>query len=90
MLCHDGANWARLSPGRSFLWELVRWCVENTVETLDLCVGDGAYKRYWCERQMRLFRCQYPLSARSAAFLASQKLKSWASQQLKFWRRDSR
>jgi len=77
MLGHEAGKWANLSPGRCFLWELVRWCIDEGVEIFDLTIGDEDYKRYWCDRQMKMFESQYPLTARGAAFLAAQWLNDW-------------
>ena len=77
MLGHEAGKWANLSPGRCFLWELVRWCIDEGVEIFDLTIGDEDYKRYWCDRQMKMFERQYPLTTRGAAFLAAQQLDDW-------------
>lgn len=77
MLGHEDGKWAGLSPGRSFLWELVRWCVDEGVEIFDLCIGDEDYKHYWCDCQTRLYESQRPLNPLGAAFLVTQQLNAW-------------
>jgi CelD/BcsL family acetyltransferase involved in cellulose biosynthesis len=77
MLGHETGEWAPLSPGRLFIWELVRWCIEQGVETFDFTIGDEDYKGHWSDRHVRIFENQYPLNAFGAAFLAVQQFNSW-------------
>jgi CelD/BcsL family acetyltransferase involved in cellulose biosynthesis len=47
--------YSRAAPGRLHLRELLRWSVENGIETFDMGVGDQDYKFHWCEEHTGLF-----------------------------------
>ena len=51
---YDSAH-SRTSPGRLHLRELMRWAIENGLESFDLGVGEQDYKFHWCEEHVGLF-----------------------------------
>ena len=42
-------EFARLSPSRLVLEQLIRWCFEKRVAVFDLTPGEDAYKRQWAD-----------------------------------------
>jgi CelD/BcsL family acetyltransferase involved in cellulose biosynthesis len=55
IICVYDAAYSKQSPGRLHLRELLRWAVENGLETFDLGVGEADYKFHWCEEHVPLF-----------------------------------
>ena len=43
------------SPGRLLLRKNIAWSFENGIEITDFSTGDAPYKRYWCDRELKLF-----------------------------------
>ena len=40
----------------------VEWAISEGVTTLDLSIGDIAYKIYWTDQLMPTYYCRYPIS----------------------------
>jgi CelD/BcsL family acetyltransferase involved in cellulose biosynthesis len=46
---------ARFGPGRAHLHELLRQAIDRGFRTFDFTIGDEAYKRDWCDTEMKLY-----------------------------------
>ncbi len=57
------AEFARLSPSRLVLEQLVRWCFERRLEVFDLSPGDDIYKTQWADARGMVFDAVIPLNA---------------------------
>ncbi|PPQ36641.1 hypothetical protein CCS01_04570 [Rhodopila globiformis] len=54
LTAHESGPWARLSPGRLLMAEIVRWCIAEGIETFDLARGDEPYKKDFTDTEMSL------------------------------------
>jgi CelD/BcsL family acetyltransferase involved in cellulose biosynthesis len=54
--------WARVSPARLFLEELVRWCLDEGVTVFDFMPGDEQYKATWATDLVRTDSYAAPLT----------------------------
>jgi CelD/BcsL family acetyltransferase involved in cellulose biosynthesis len=46
---------ARFGPGRAHLQELLRQTIDRGFRCFDFTIGDEAYKRDWCDTEMKLY-----------------------------------
>lgn len=53
--CYATGQWAKYSPGRLLLENLVEWSAKNNIEIFDFTVGGEAYKDIWCDLEMHLY-----------------------------------
>lgn len=72
-----GEGWAKFSPGRLLLENLVQWAIANQLRIFDFTIGGEAYKEIWCDLQMPLYRIVEPLNFRGQVFARAQALISW-------------
>jgi CelD/BcsL family acetyltransferase involved in cellulose biosynthesis len=74
---YAGEAWAKFSPGRLLLENLVQWAIDNRLRTFDFTIGGEAYKEIWCDSEMTLYRVVEPLTVRGQIFAWSQELVYW-------------
>lgn len=74
---YAGGEWAKFSPGRLLLENLVQWAISNKLRTFDFTIGGEAYKEIWCDSEMPLHRTVIPLTLRGRIFAISQALIYW-------------
>jgi CelD/BcsL family acetyltransferase involved in cellulose biosynthesis len=55
MLASDYGDYARYSPGRLMLCEMIRWSFEQGLEVFDFTVGDESYKVGWTNAEVPLY-----------------------------------
>lgn len=72
-----GEAWAKFSPGRLLLENLVQWAIANRLQTFDFTIGGEAYKEIWCDSEMPLYRVVEPLTFRGQIFAWLQELIYW-------------
>jgi CelD/BcsL family acetyltransferase involved in cellulose biosynthesis len=48
-------HWARFSPGRILLEDLIEWSIKNGFKAFDFGVGDEPYKDEYCEQVIPLY-----------------------------------
>lgn len=72
-----GEAWAKFSPGRLLLENLVQWAIANRLQTFDFTIGGEAYKEIWCDSEMPLYRVVEPLTFRGQIFAWSQEVIYW-------------
>jgi CelD/BcsL family acetyltransferase involved in cellulose biosynthesis len=46
---------ARFGPGRAHLHELLRQAIDRGFKRFDFTIGDEAYKRDWCDTELKLY-----------------------------------
>lgn len=69
-------EWARYSPGRILLENVVEWCVaEPTIDIFDLTVGGETYKRYWSDHSLAIYEYLAAVTLRGLATVAIDRLK---------------
>lgn len=44
------------SPGKLLIYELIKWSIQNKLYKFDFGIGEEKYKKYWCNKTLRLFR----------------------------------
>nr|WP_294507263.1 GNAT family N-acetyltransferase [uncultured Rhodopila sp.] len=57
LTAYESGPWARLSPGRLLMAEIVRWCIAEGLETFDLTCGDEEYKKDFTDTRTALHAC---------------------------------
>ncbi len=62
-------DFGRFSPGQIMIEHLIKWCLENGIETLDFTIGPEAYKADWCNFRYDLHEHRQALTWLGAAFL---------------------
>jgi CelD/BcsL family acetyltransferase involved in cellulose biosynthesis len=67
--------WARYSPGRLHLEELIRWSIESGLGEFDFTVGVEPFKEHWADRREHLHRYLEPFTARGAVYAEVERTK---------------
>ncbi len=65
---------ADLSPGKSALWLMLRWCRENGIDIYDMLANAAPYKEDWATREVLLHHFIHPRTVGGLAYAL------WASQ----------
>jgi CelD/BcsL family acetyltransferase involved in cellulose biosynthesis len=66
-------HWARYSPGRILLEDLIAWSIKNGFKTFDFGVGDEPYKDEYCEETIPLYDHVAPGSLRGSLVVVAGK-----------------
>jgi len=69
LTAYESGSWARLSPGRLLMAEIVRWCIGEGLETFDLTRGDEDYKKDFTDTQTSLLACSQGASRKGRVVL---------------------
>jgi CelD/BcsL family acetyltransferase involved in cellulose biosynthesis len=62
MPAHEHRDWAKYSPGRLLMIQLLKWCVENKITIFDMTGGNEKYKLIWGNNQLNLFNYLKPIT----------------------------
>ena len=69
MPAHNSSKWAKFSPGKLLLEDLLQWSIENKLSLFDFTGGEEAYKKIWSNNSISLHEIIHPLTARGYAYL---------------------
>uniref|UniRef100_UPI0035B21F22 GNAT family N-acetyltransferase n=1 Tax=Rhodoblastus sp. TaxID=1962975 RepID=UPI0035B21F22 len=94
---YDADNWARYSPGRLLMQNLIEWSISAGLKTFDLTIGDEDYKRLWADHTVPLYQFTSGLTVTGKIYLlirtAGGRLRAFARQRpwlaacVRAWRR---
>ena len=62
-------DWAKYSPGRILLTELLIWSIEKKLSTFDFTIGAEIYKKVWCDKEEKLYETFFYKSFKGMLFL---------------------
>ena len=62
-------DFSRFSPGQILIEHLIKWCLENGIETMDFTIGPEAYKSDWCNFRYDLHEHRQALTWLGSAYL---------------------
>ncbi|MBV9991134.1 MAG: GNAT family N-acetyltransferase [Alphaproteobacteria bacterium] len=63
MCAYEAGRWAKYSPGRLLMEELIAWAQSQGIEVFDLGIGDEAYKLKWRQQDFALGGAVLPRTA---------------------------
>jgi CelD/BcsL family acetyltransferase involved in cellulose biosynthesis len=75
---YEAGAWARYSVGRLLNMQILKWCIQERLETFDLCSGDEEYKRIWTDTRLPIYVCHYGVTAKGHLAMAVQHKIEWA------------
>ena len=62
-------DWAKYSPGRILLTELINWSINKKINRFDFTIGGEAYKKIWCDQEEKLYETFFYKSFKGMLFL---------------------
>ena len=70
LMAYDHGDISKFGPGAAHLRELLQFAIRSGTETFDFTIGDEAYKKEWCDKEMQLYdhRTSYTFRGQIAAF----------------------
>jgi CelD/BcsL family acetyltransferase involved in cellulose biosynthesis len=75
-------HWARYSPGRILMLDVIKWCIGQKFTTFDLTVGGEEYKSYWCDERMPIYNYRRAVTLNGAAMLRLRPAGDWLRRKL--------
>lgn len=82
LTAYQSGAWARLSPGRLLMAEIIRWCIAEGLETFDLTRGDEEYKKDFSDTRTSLQACTHGSTRKGRivlfGFAAMTRIYRWA------------
>jgi CelD/BcsL family acetyltransferase involved in cellulose biosynthesis len=73
----EGGEWARFSPGRLLLEDLLEWSFANGISIFDFTVGDESYKLDYSDQKLLLKQARIPVSVIGKAYQFGRNTKLW-------------
>ena len=55
LMAYDHGEVSKFGPGAAHLRELLQFAIRSGAETFDFTIGDEAYKKDWCDKEMQLY-----------------------------------
>jgi len=80
MPAYSGPKWAKYSPGKVLLEDLMISCIQNEVKLFDFTSGDEAYKKIWSNKSFPIKLLIKPYSVLGKIYLIFYNLKKWLRQ----------
>jgi CelD/BcsL family acetyltransferase involved in cellulose biosynthesis len=69
MPAYESGEPAKYSPGKILLLKLIEWCFQHEIKTFDFTFGGEAYKKDWCNSEMKLYQYFLPVSIKGKFIL---------------------
>ena len=71
MPAHEGTKWAKFSPGKLLLEELLQWSHQHKVSSFDFTGGEEPYKKIWSNQSFGIYQTtrSFSLLGRTYLFL---------------------
>tara|TARA_X000001036_G_C20669214_1_gene801828 strand:- start:787 stop:1896 length:1110 start_codon:yes stop_codon:yes gene_type:complete len=80
MPAYSGPEWAKYSPGKVLLEDLMISCIQDGVKIFDFTSGDEAYKKIWSNKSFPIKLLIRPYSILGKIYIIFLNLKKWLSQ----------
>lgn len=77
--------WARYSPGRLLLENLMEWCIQNDLKVFDFTIGGEEYKKNWCDEELQLLEHLRLATVRGIPYFVCQWLKKRIKRNRYLW-----
>lgn len=68
MPSHDGGSFAKFSPGKLLLENLIKLCIEIGIQAFDFTVGDETYKKIWTNSTYVLSESVRPMTLKGKTY----------------------
>ena len=69
MPAYNISEWAKFSPGKLLLEDLMQWSIENKLSLFDFTGGEETYKKIWSNNSISLHEIIHPFTAWGYAYL---------------------
>jgi len=79
MPAYSGTEWAKYSPGKVLLEDLMIACMHRGVKIFDFTSGDEPYKKIWSNQSFSINLSIKPYSIKGKAYIIFLSLKKWIS-----------
>jgi CelD/BcsL family acetyltransferase involved in cellulose biosynthesis len=63
--------WAKYSPGRLLVEDMIAWCYQNGISAFDLGFGEAAWKDLLCDQIVPMFRLEQARTVAGLAYLGA-------------------